>query len=248
MTQQYETTEHESSGLPSPDAHAVAAVEPEPLDAVFRRILRRREVTAISHEEAIANLLTAVARNAWPITDRDYHPLPVRRSELVQQLEARRDNDVYVYVPVDGREPVRLGIAQVAYLREHDQIALITSPWYLGVEPDGDSWTPWLTLTGGDIEHLLVDHHGIVLQAQDTKDEETAHPLSVGDCDGDDCDVEDIDDELIFDGDDPADDNEGSDELEDNAPLCVLLISPAFGDGVLHLPRDQRAAVRIGAA
>lgn len=173
-----------------------------------------------------------------PISDADYHPLPVRRSELVQQLDARRDNDVYVYVPIDGRAPARLGIARVGYLHERDQIALYTSPWYLGIEQDGPAYTPWVTLSGRDIEHLLCDHSGVVVQAQDTADEETAHPLSVGECDGDGCDA-DLPDEC---------EGQCAHCPDEGPPRCVLLLSSAFPAGVLHLPSGERTAVRIEVA
>lgn len=210
----------EQVGLPSPDAHAVAVERSDLIETIMRRLTDRTtdELRVIAY-----------APEPAPIRDGDYHPLPVRRSELVQQLDARRDNDVYILVPVEGREPVRLGIARVAYLAGPDFIALHTSPWYLGVEDDTPRWTPWLPLSAGEVERILCDTSGVRMQAQDTGDETTPWDLTVSEC---------------------ADDFEPcTAELdEDTDEECVLLVSDAFPGGKLHMPPYESVTVRIEVA
>jgi hypothetical protein len=99
----------------------------------------------------------------------------------------------------------------------------------LGAEPAAE-WTPWLPLSAGELERLLCDTT-VRIEAQDSRDEETPHPLSVGDCDGGDCEMDSTDDE----GD------------EGEVPRCVLLLSAAFVSGALHCPADAPIEVRIGA-
>lgn len=116
-----------------------AAEERHALDPNAQDYHRRQALNAIRHcsQAALAELVTAIRElQDGDALAREYEPPPILRSELVGKLDHRRNAPVYVYVPVDGREPARLDITRVAYLPSRDHIALYTVPWYLGVEPD----------------------------------------------------------------------------------------------------------------
>jgi len=53
----------------------------------------------------------------------------VLKSELIKLLSEHRDNDVYVYVPVESGTNVELKIVQVMYRSLNDVILLITEEY-----------------------------------------------------------------------------------------------------------------------
>lgn len=60
------------------------------------------------------------------------------RAALVSLLNARRNNDVYVLVPVDGDQPARLAVEGVVYDPTSDMVLIRTEPWWLGPQGDDD--------------------------------------------------------------------------------------------------------------
>lgn len=58
-------------------------------------------------------------------------------ARLIELLQARRDNDVRIAIPVPDGGSYRLDITDVAYNSLADDIEIRTELWY-GHEPDGD--------------------------------------------------------------------------------------------------------------
>lgn len=97
-------------------------------------------------------------------------------------------------------------------------------------------YTPTLTISAAEVEHLLVTVDGLRMQALDTGDETTWHPLS---------DVLECEAEHFLDGDEPE-------VLDPDYDACVVLASRAFpagddGSYALHFPPAELVSVRIAA-
>lgn len=82
-------------------------------------------------------------------------------------------------------------------------------------------YTPWLTLSAREVERVLDDCPGVVVQIQDAKNEETGHPVASGDCEQPGCIHE---------------------------SRCVHLVSTAWSDGSHHLAPSWPVTVRIEAS
>jgi hypothetical protein len=148
--------EHER--VPFDEVLLRAAEERHTLDPDAQDYHRRQALNSIRYcgQAGLAEIVTAVRelQDADALAS-EYEPAPMLRSELVGKLNHRRDVFVYVYVPVDGRGPARLGVTRVHYLSDRDHIALYTAPWFLGVEPD-----PSVSAEGVTVSELTAERFG----------------------------------------------------------------------------------------
>jgi hypothetical protein len=70
---------------------------------------------------------------------------PMQRSELVAALKLRRDNDVYVRVPLETGGYIRKAAHEVIYNPEDDTIEIVTDEYLDGPDDSDDDLPPFPT-------------------------------------------------------------------------------------------------------
>lgn len=65
---------------------------------------------------------------------------PLQRRDLVTALNARRDNDVYVRVPLETGGYLRLPVMDVRYNADDDTIDVVTQELLDGPDEPDEAW------------------------------------------------------------------------------------------------------------